>query len=242
MTTASRVAGCLVSVLVMGVPTRVSFKGEKGADFGYIHPVTWALRSFAEAALRYSQQIPQIDPEWVNSEENAEITRTRIFLGGKVISAFAAQAVDRADVLFHRTDRTLDQIIELDKERAQIRRALGIRALLDRGLSAAQIAQVRKLTIEEVRQLTNVELDEGAWSADLQRYFRGEFFYDFDKTRPDGFFLVAVPRKQQVQAVVAAKGFRQIRTEIASGDGLFADVGSLQIFPPLLISPKPPQL
>jgi S1-C subfamily serine protease len=71
---------------LVGIPSRASKKEELGADFGYIHPVTWAARALAIAVLRDRQRIPEIDSRWLESSENTDITRTGLFLGGKVVA------------------------------------------------------------------------------------------------------------------------------------------------------------
>ena len=54
----------------------------------------------------------------------------------------------------------------------------------------------------------------------------------------DGFFLVAVPRNQRQKVLVEANGFRTINLDGTSGDGLFADIGLIQM-PSILALPSP---
>jgi S1-C subfamily serine protease len=216
---------------LVGIPTRASQKEELGAEFGYIHPVSWAARPLAIAALRDRQRIPEIDPRWLESSENTDITRTRVFLGGKVVSLLTQQGVAGADVLFHRVDRTLDQIRELYRQVVGIARALQVRKKLDEGLTPEGAAQALQLPVEQVRQLMNVQMDESRWSDDLRRLNRGEFFFHLYRTAEtpasDGFFLVAVPRGQPLRLVVSAKGFIDGSRDYLPQHGVFADVGAV---------------
>lgn len=217
---------------LVGIPTRVSIGEQaKGAEFGYIHPVTWAARPLAIAALRDRQRIPEIDPRWLESSENTDITRIGLFLGGKVVALLTQQGVAGADVLFHRVDRTIQQIRELNLQVVRTSGALQVRKKLDDGLTPEQVAQALQLPVEQVRQLMNVDVDRSRWSEDLRRYDQGEFFYALDRTAEvpgsDGFFLVAVPRGQPLRLVISAKGFIDSSRDYLPQHGLFADVGAV---------------
>jgi hypothetical protein len=65
------------------------------------------------------------------------------------------------------------------------------------------------------RQLMNVTVEKSTWSTDLRRLVEGEFFSYIAETGADGFFLVSVPRRQQVMVGVSAPLFKQLRKEIA---------------------------
>lgn len=194
----------------VGIPTKVVGESNTLAAFGVIHPVTWAIEPFARTALRDRQQIPQIDPKWVQSEHNSDIARTHIFLGGKILSAASSKPVAGALVVFHRDDRTYSQINALREE-------IGLIYFLQRKLG--------------------MQPPESALSEDVKRYAKDEFFFAVDKTsersQADGFFFVAVPRKQKLKVVVSANGYRDVPRDEEPRDGLFADVGEIKMFPPM---------
>lgn len=238
---------------LVGIPTEVSGgKQAIGAEFGYIRPVTWAARPLAIAALRDRQRIPEIDPRWLESPYNTDIARTGLFLGGKVVNLWTQQGVAEAVVLFHRVDRTLDQIRDLDLQVARTSGVLQVRMKLSEGLTPRQVAQALQLPVEQVRQLMNVDVDRSRWSEDLRRFDQGEFFYALDRTAEapgsDGFFLVAVPRGQTLRMVVSAKGFiDRSRDYHLPQHGVFADVGEVAMLassgptPPMFTLPWLPQ-
>jgi hypothetical protein len=195
---------------LIGIPTRVSLTDDRGARFAYFHPITWAVAPLAITALRFHQQIPEIDQKWVEHPRNTDVTRTRIFLGGRVISASTQRPVPGATVLFYRSDRTFDQISKL---------------------------------YDEVQQILTQHTPDSQWSQDATRSLKeGEFFYYAARTSAaadaDGFFLVAVPRNQRQKVLVEANGFRTINLDGTSGDGLFADIGLIQM-PSILALPSP---
>ena len=198
----------------VGIPTEGRREPRDiAAPFALIHPVTWAIGPFAVAALRDRQQIPRIDPKWVESEHNSDITRTHIFLGGKILSAASSKPVPGAQVLFHRDDRTYSQINDLREE-------------------------IKRINIDSLlRGVLGVKSTESTWSADFKRFDKGEFFFADYKTwegpQADGFFFVAVPRKQKLKVVVSASGYRDVRRDEDPRDGLFADIGEIRMIPPM---------
>lgn len=132
-------------------------------------------------------------------------------------------------MLFHRVDRTLQQIREPNLQVVRTSGALQVRKKLDDGLTPEQAAQALGFSVEQVRQLMGVEVDRSRWSEDLRRYDQGEFFYALDRTAEtpasDGFFLVAVPRGQPMRMVVSAKGFIDSSRDYLPQHGVSADAG-----------------
>lgn len=196
----------------VGIPTRGLKEPDPlrpGAAFGVIHPVTWAIGPFAWTALRDRQQIPRIDPKWVLSEHNSDITRTHIFVGGRILSAASSKPVAGALVVFHRDDRTYSQILELDQE------------------------------------IMGMKPPEVALSEDFKSYYEGDFFFAAYITAEgpgaDGFFLVAVPRKQKLKVVVSANGYRDVPRDEEAREGLFADLGEIKMVPPMSVPAAPTQ-
>ena len=196
----------------VGIPTAGILSRPSDTAFGLIHPVTWAIGSLAITSIKDRQKIPEIDPMWVQSEHNSDITRTHIFLGGKILSAASSKPVPGAQVLFHRDDRTSSQINDLRQE-------------------------IKRIGVERLFQRLGMKPTETALSADFQRYDKGEFFFADYKTsegpQADGFFFVAVPRKQKLKVVVSASGYRDVPRDEDPKDGLFADIGEIKMIPPM---------
>jgi hypothetical protein len=196
----------------VGIPTAGIVGRPSDTAFGLIHPVTWAIGSLAISSIKDRQRIPEIDPIWVQSEHNSDITRTHIFLGGKILSAASSKPVPGAQVLFHRDDRTYSQINELREE-------------------------INRIGVNRLLQRLGVKPTEAASSADFMRYDKGEFFFADYKTsegpHADGFFFVAVPRKQKLKVVVSASGYKDVPRDEDPRDGLFADIGEIKMIPPM---------
>jgi S1-C subfamily serine protease len=223
---------------LVGIPTRVSYKAEKGADFAYIHPVTWAIHPLALAALREGHEIPRIDRAWVDSPHNTDVTRTRTLLGGTVRSLMTARPVPGPLVVIHRADRSYEQILALEREVESFRLARKVQELAGTGLPAEALAPLVELPAQTVRELLKAPAGGPHLSADARKYLEGEFYAVRDRPR-DGFFLVAAPRKLPLQVVVSAEGFRRIALEHRSGDGLFESLGTISLAPDLM-RPDPP--
>ena len=220
------------------------------AAFSVLHPVTWAIGPLAITSIRDRLQVPDIDPKWVESEHNSDITRTRILLGGKIMSAATSKPVGGAQVVYHRADRSFSQIVELDREIVRTENARLVQSLVSSGLKPEEVVitfpmlRGLKLTIEEVHELTKVKLGEADLSADLKRYQKGEFFFAAYKIsnepQTDGFFLVAVPRNQNLKVIVSANGYRDLSLDENPRAGLFADVGEIKLYPPISVPATPP--
>jgi S1-C subfamily serine protease len=220
------------------------------AAFSALHPVTWAVRSFAITSIRDRLQGPEIDPRWLESEHNSDITRTHVFLGGKILSAASSKPVGGAQVVYYRADRSFSEIIELDRELVRTENARLVQRLASNGMKPEEVVATvpllrdLKLTIEEVQELMKVKLGEADLSADLKRYEKGEFFFAAYRTsaepQSDGFFLVAVPRKQNLKVIVSANGYRDLSLDEGPRAGLFADVGEIKLYPPMSLPAAPP--
>lgn len=191
---------------LVGLPTSVSLGA--GGTFAYIHPVTWSLAPMISAAMRYGQPVPEIDPRWVQSEHNTDISRTRLYVGGKVVAAESTKPLPGAEVIVHRADRTLEQIVALDREIRTRRAVTIVKRLVADGLTAEQIAQRLKLPPALAQDLMNSRLEESTLSADARRYLDGEFFFDVDQSRADGFFFATAPRTATFKMLVAKEGYR----------------------------------
>jgi hypothetical protein len=193
---------------LVGLPTQVSLKAEKGMDFGYIHPATWGLGTLAFVRLRYGQPIPEIDRKWLESEHNTDTTRTHLFLGGKIVAAESARPLEGVEVVVHRADRTFEHIIALDREVQTIEAVVTVKRLLAGGLTPGQVAERLKLRPDVVQDLMKVPVNEATISADARRHLDGEFFYAVDRSRQDGFFFSTAPRTQPFKVVLTRDGYR----------------------------------
>jgi hypothetical protein len=215
---------------LIGLPTRGSPKEQKGFDFGYIHPVTWAVGSLALSKMMYGVSIPEIPGDWVASDYNVAITKSDIFIGGKIYSAQSNMPVDKAQVLIHRSDRTLNQIVQLDKEIQVLTMIVNIQTLYQQGVSKAEIAASLKMSQAEVSKVLTIDTPTLEFSSDARKWLNGEFFYQHNETNEYGFFFTSVPRGQDLTLYVEKSGFRQLRRNVSSGAGLYQDLGQVRIF------------
>jgi len=193
---------------LVAIPTRVSLKEEKGSDFGYLHPISWAAETLAYAKLRFGMPIPRIETSWLESRSNTDDSRFMSYVGGNIVSGQSRLPVKDATVVVYRTDRTLEQIAQMDQAWSELINALRIQRLTKEGWSVDQIAERFEFTPAQVRAFQSMNVDMSTVSPDLQAYDRGEFFYENDETRDDGFFFVKVPRGQAVRIAVLKEGFR----------------------------------
>jgi hypothetical protein len=111
--------------------------------------------------------------------------------------------------------------------------------MLQAGLTLPDVAQRLGLNVEQVRKISELKLSEDQWSADLKQLAKGEFFYRAARTDAEGFFMVAAPRKQRLRMVADAPQFRQLQEDRTSGDGLFANVGPIQMLQVPTAGPPP---
>jgi hypothetical protein len=215
---------------LIGMPTRGSSKLEKGFDFGYIHPVSWANAPFSYAILKYKEKIPDFDEDWVINDYNTAVGKKHIYIGGKVYSAQSYSTVADATVLIYRKDRTFEQIVALIQEKQNVYTILNIQRLYKQGKSLEDIAAYFNVTVEQVQEILNTQIILESLSADFQKEYNGEFFYDTNTTDDEGFFFMAVPRGKNLSFYVEREGFRQLKKDINSGSGLYQDLGKIDIF------------
>lgn len=223
---------------LVGIPTRVSRKDDKGSDFGYIHPVSWAALPLALTALRDGQEIPRIDRDWVESPHNTDVTRTRILVGGRVQSQMSTRPVKKARVVLHRTDRTTEQIQALQSELGAFAKRARARSLLDQGAPPELIVLVLGLPLQTVQELAKGGGAEPALSADAKKVAAGEFYFASAEVGDDGFFMVAVPRKTAIKLSVQADGFRPATPDRKTGDAVYEDLGTIALAPEMM-RPEP---
>jgi hypothetical protein len=214
---------------LVGIPTRVSKKEERGADFGYIHPISWAAQPLAVAALRDREEIPRLERAWLESDHNPDVARTRVFLGGRVKSLMSDKPVPKPEVLIHRADRTLEQITILEREMTLVFIRQLILKFLDSGAPVEDIAAFLGVPVQLVREMAKGP--EPALSADAKQVVAGQFFYASNRPGDDGFFILAVPRGQTLKLVVRAPGFRQVIQDRQAGAGIHEDLGAIALAP-----------
>lgn len=214
---------------LVAIPTRVSDKAEKGSDFGYLHPITWAAMSFSYAQLRYNYPVPLLDTAWLESRYNMDESRTMTYLGARIVSGQSQMPVSDATMVVHRQDRTIQQIVQLHKSIGEIKTVLGVQSRIKRGMAEDAVAQAMKLTLQQVRAYKDMNVDLKSMPADVQAWNRGEFFYDYDDSVKDGFVFIIAPRNTPLNITVMKDGFRDFTGTLKPVTTVSADMGRIQI-------------
>lgn len=214
---------------LVAIPTRVSSKADKGSDFAYLHPITWAAQVFAYAAVRYGLVVPTLEPAWLDSSYNTSASRTMSYVGGRIVSGQSRMPVNEATIIVFRSDRTLEQIKDLYSANDEIRTVRAVQRHLKEGLSEEKIAEMMELKLQEVRAYRDMKVDMSAMSADVQAYDRGEFFYDVDDSDKEGFVFVALPRGRDMNIAVIKDGFKDFLATLKPITTVEGDLGKIQI-------------
>jgi S1-C subfamily serine protease len=225
---------------LVGIPTRVSDKREKGSDFGYIHPVTWAAWPLAVAAIRDGQEIPRIERDWVQSPHNTDLTRIRVLVGGRVQSQMTTQPVKKPRVVLYRPDRTLEQIDALQAELGGVMARLKAREMIDAGMPAELVALLLRLPLQTVQDLAKGDAAAPALSADAKKMLEGEFYAASAEAGEDGFFILPAPLRSTVKLSVRAEGFRPVAQDRKIGDAVHEHLGVIALTPEVM-RPEPPR-
>ena len=214
---------------LIGVPTAVTLPELAGSDMGYIHPITWALRSFVVARHKHGLHPPDIPLEWLKSSYNSDTSATNIFLTGHIVAANSGKGVE-SSVIAVRPDRTLEEISRLHQELESAAMIFLMQQMQDYGASPEAISRRFNIPLERVKEMLGLDLSGDAVSPDVPRYLDGEFFYSFTQSEPDGFFVVSVPREKDVVIHVLNDGFFPFRRNVSSGGSSSQSVGRLKIF------------
>jgi S1-C subfamily serine protease len=214
---------------LVAIPTRVSAKSEKGSDFGYLHPITWAAQVFSYATLRYGMTVPKLQIAWVESSYNTDYARTDSYVGGRIVSGQSKMAVGGATMILFRTDRTLEQIQELRMALSEIRTVKKVQKYLKDGMPEEKVAETMELKVQEVRAYRDMKVDISAMSPDVQAYYDDEFFYDIDDSTKDGFVFLSIPRGKDMKVAILKDGFRDWVGTLKAVTTLEADIGKIQI-------------
>jgi hypothetical protein len=214
---------------LVGVPTAVTPPTLAGSDLGYIHPVTWAAKVLTVAKYKLEFETPEIPLQWLKSDHNTDDTRNNIYVTGRIVSSHS-QAGIPADIILARTDRTLEEIENLHLELQVVDMIYNVQRMHAAGLSMEQIAAQFQMTLEEVKTMIAAQLSEGQLSSDTLAHLKGEFFYSHTQSDDEGFFILSVPKAQDLKLYVVRNSFFPIEKKITLGQGLSQNLGKITIF------------
>jgi S1-C subfamily serine protease len=214
---------------LVGIPTAVTPPTLAGSDLGYIHPVTWAAKVMTVAKHKYALEAPDIPLAWLQSDHNTDETHHRIYVTGRVISAHSQKGV-AANVIIAREDRTLAQIENLHMELQVVNTLFMIQRLHSAGLSPEDIAREFQIPLEEVHSIIATKISKDELSPDTQASLEGEFFYAFDLSDENGFFILSVPRGKRVTLHVIQNGFYTIEKKLRLKTGVSQNTGTITLF------------
>jgi S1-C subfamily serine protease len=214
---------------LVGVPTAITLPTLAGSDLGYIHPVTWAAKVLTIAKHKLDFETPQIPLQWLASDHNTDDTRHNIYVTGRVISSHSQKGIP-ADIIMARTDRTLEQIENLHLELEVVNMIYTVQRMHTAGLSEEQISAQFQMPLEEVKAMVAAQLSEEQISADTIASLKGEFFYSHAQSDEDGFFILSVPKAQDIKLYIIRSSFFPIEKKITLGQGLSQDLGKITIF------------
>lgn len=214
---------------LIGVPTAVTLPTLAGSDMGYIHPVTWAVKVLAIAENKFNLDVPEIPLEWLQRDYNSDETVKNIYLSGELISAQSKEPISAA-VMVTRTDRTFDQIRRLHLELQGVVVVFMFQQMYKAGAKAEDIAAYFDIPIAAVRQIISRNISKQDLSSDAQQVLEGEFYYQVAQSDEDGFFVLSIPREQQLKFHGFHKGFHALSRSIRSNAGTSQHLGSLYLY------------
>ena len=214
---------------LVGIPTAVTPPTLAGSDLGYIHPVTWAAKVMTVAKHKYALKAPEIPLAWLQSDHNTDETRNSIYVTGRVISAHSRKGVT-ANVIIAREDRTLSQIENLHMELQVVNTLFMIQRLHSAGLPPENIARQFQIPLEEVHNIIATKISKDELSPDTRASLDGEFFYQFDQSDDNGFFILSVPQGKRVKLHVIQNGFHTIEKDLSIKTGVSQNIGNITLF------------
>lgn len=214
---------------LIGVPTAVTLPTQAGSDLGYIHPVTWALKGFVIAHHKFGLRPPEIPLEWITSQYNSDETATRIFVTGSVVSANSGKGLS-SQVIATRSDRSLEEIGKLHEDLEATAIIYLAQQMQAYGLSAEEISRQLNLPFARVEEYLASDLSEDMLTDDVRLYLAGEFFYELTESDEEGFFILSVPRSQDLILHVLEEGYRAFAKEFSTSGGKFQQIGRLKIY------------
>ena len=213
---------------IIGIPTLGS--QDQGFALGYLDPVTWAAGPLTIAKILYGENFPVINKTYVKSDYNMDITKKEIYAGGRIYSAQSKQPLSKASVIIYRKDRTINQILALDKEIYDLETKLDIQKFYNAGYSVNQIAKYYKSTYEVIQKIVNTKLTLNNLSPDAKRCWKGEFFYRAAITDNAGFFITDLPPNQQFNIIAKKNGFRDLQNSIQTSEDVSEAIGSFSMY------------
>jgi S1-C subfamily serine protease len=214
---------------IVGIPTAVTLPTLAGSDLGYIHPVTWAAKVLTVAKYKLDFETPEIPLQWFKSDHNTDDTRNNIYVTGRIVSSHSQTGIP-ADIILARTNRTLEEIENLHLELQVVDMIYTVQRMHTAGLTEEQIAAQFQMALEEVKAMIAAQLSEEQLSADTLAHLKGEFFYSHTQSDDEGFFILSVPKAQDIKLYVVRNSFFPIEKKIALGRGLSQNLGKITIF------------
>ena len=214
---------------LVGIPTAVTLPTLAGSDLGYIHPVTWAAKVLTVAKHKLNFETPEIPLQWFKSDHNTDDTRNSIYVTGRIVSSHSQTGIP-ADIILARTDRTLEEIENLHLELQVVDMIYTVQRMHTAGLTEEQIAAQFQMSLEEVKTMVAAQLSEEQLSADTLASLKGEFFYNNTQSDDVGFFILSVPKAQDIKLYIVSNSFHPIEKKISLGQGLSQNLGKITIF------------
>jgi hypothetical protein len=214
---------------LVGVPTAVTHPAMAGSDLGYIHPVTWALKTLTIASRKFKFNVQDFPLEWIKNGYNTDETRDHIYLTGWIISSHSRRPL-MAEILMTRPDRSLEQIQDLHRQLQQYIQIQAIQLMNDQGRGTDEIAKGLNMKADDIRKILETPLSRYPLSPDSRQYLKGDFFYAVTRCDDRGFFIIDVPRQQKVKLYAFADGHRTMVRNFNSEDGLSQDLGKIMVF------------
>lgn len=214
---------------LVGVPTAVTHPAMAGSDLGYIHPVTWSLKTLTIARDKLKLNIQEIPREWIRNDYNTDESRHHIYLTGWIVSSHSRRALV-AEILVTRPDRSLEQIQDLHRQLQRYVRIQTIQAWADQGQGTDEIARNLNLKADEVRKILESPFSRDSLPPDGQQYLKGDFFYSVTRCDERGFFIIDVPIKQKVKFYAFADEHRTMVRHFNTEDGLSQHLGKITVF------------
>ncbi len=211
---------------LVGVPTLGD--NERGAFYGYLFPVTWAVRPLVEAKVFHGAKIPDLDLKWLESEFNPDRSQHSTFVAGRLASAQSNVALAEAVVILHRADRSLQQIQDLAEEFNALAQVQAIQNYFQQGTSVEDIAAQLQTEPQIIQSILRRGLD--TFSSDVQRMLNGEFFFNAATADANGFYIVDVPRNQALTMTVVKDGFRDLSRSVQTRRSLYEDMGVTKLY------------
>lgn len=215
--------------LLMGIPTAVTLPGLAGSDFGYIHPVTWTLKTLIIANQKYGFRTPEIPGQWFENDYNTDETKDCLYVTGNIVSSHSCQPLS-AEVVIARHDRHIDEIKMLHKQITTINNVFLIQQLYKSGVPIKDIAERYKRPETDIEKVLALKIAKDKLPPDIRLFMEGEFFYRNKHSDAKGFFILSIPRGRKVKVYVIKEGYRQVEKEVTIGTGISQDIGAIKVF------------